>query len=277
MLFLASGLQGLPGADDLDDLIDGLLQRMGYNVNTKLAKREFFAKLLGEGGARFIMSGASGMPGMPIDVAGRLGLGNLIPGTGLFTKKADHTMDVVELAGPAGSFAKQVFTAADKISQGEVMGAGQALLPVAAANAVKAIDMASTGMYRDTRGRKVIDTDGIDATMKAIGFQPNDVARVQNATRDVQEMVALNKMREAEIADKWARGIFEQNPKLAEEARAELARWNENNPTSRISIGTPQLLKRVLAMRQDKITRITKTTPAEMRATVRAELAGAGQ
>lgn len=275
VLFLMSGLQGLPGADDLDDVIDGLMQRLGYNFSSKMAKREFFAKLFGEGGAAFLMKGASGLPGAPIDVAGRLGLGNLIPGTGLFTKKTDHTQDVAELFGPAGSFAKQGFTAADKLTQGEVGGAFSALLPVAAQNAVKAADMASTGMYRDQAGRKVIDTDSYDAMVKAIGFQPNDVAKVQQASREVQGLIGLNKMREAEIADKWARGIFEKDAGMVQDARQDLADWNRQNPESPIKVNTAQLMKRLKAMREDKISRIEHTAPKEIRATVRREIEGA--
>jgi N12 class adenine-specific DNA methylase len=275
MLFLMAGTQGLPGADDLDDLIDGALQRMGYNFSSKAKKQALFASVFGDGGARFMMSGLSGLPGAPIDVAGRLGLGNLIPGTGLLTKKDDHSYDVAEIFGPAGSLAKQYLTGADLAIQGEIGAGIKAALPVAAANVAKAADMAATGQYRDTRGRKVLETDLGDAAAKAIGFQPNDVARVQKATFEIQQRVALAKMREAEIAEKWARGIVDQDAALRDEARAELARWNDNNPESRITITTPQLLTRMRAMREDKIARLTRTTPAEMRNEVRRELEAA--
>lgn len=274
VLFLMSGLQGLPGADDLDDLIDAAMQRLGYNWNTKAEKRELLASIVGDGGAQFLMRGVSGLPGVPIDVAGRLGLGNLIPGTGVLTKKDDHTRDVLEVLGPAGSLAQQVGKGAAALAEGEVARAAKEVLPVAAANAVKAADMWSTGMYRDSRGRKVIDTDAIDAVFKAIGFQPNDVARVQRATQEVQSMVSQARLREAEIADKWARGMFEQNRDIVDDARAELERWNDRNPESRIKITSAQLVKRLTAMRQDKAQRLAKTAPAEMRNTVRKELAG---
>ena len=275
VLFLMSGMQGLPGADDLDDVIDGVMQRLGYNFDSKMKKREFFASLFGDGAAAFLMKGASGLPGAPIDVAGRLGLGNLVPGTGLFTKKTDHTRDVAELFGAAGSFASQGFTAADKLTQGDAGAAVKAVLPVAAQNLVQAVDMASTGMYRDKAGRKVIDTDAYDAVAKAIGFQPNDVAKVQQASQDVQTMIALNKMRETEIADKWARAIFEKDVSARQEAVQELADWNAQNPESPIRINTAQLLKRLKAMREDKIARIEHTAPKEIKATVRREIAGA--
>lgn len=271
-LALMSGLQGLPGADDLDDLIDGALQRMGYNFSSKRAKQEFLASIIGDDGARFVMTGLSGLPGVPIDVSGRLGLGNFIPGTGLLTKKDDYTRDALEVLGPVGSLAKQFGTAAGKIAEGEVWEGVKAALPVAAANAVKASDMASTGMYRDDRGRKVIDTDAVDAAFKAIGFQPTDVSRVQQASFEVQKMVSLTRIREAEIADKWARGMFDGNSDLIDEARAELARWNESNPATRIRITSKQLVDRLKNMRMGKTERIAKTAPREVRETVRREL-----
>ena len=234
-------------------MIDGLLQRLGYNFNSAAAKREFFAKIVGEGGAQFLMRGVSGLPGAPIDVSGRLGMGNLIPGTGLFTKRADHTQDVAELLGPAGSMAKQWLQGADQLTQGNVGKAVTAVLPVAAQNLFKAYDMATTGMYHDQAGRKVIDTDAYDAMAKAIGFQPNNVSRVQKATQDVQQMIGLNKMREGEIADKWAKAIYEQDEGAKADARQEMADWNSRNPDSPIRINTAQLLKRIKAMREDKV------------------------
>ncbi|WP_311959336.1 hypothetical protein, partial [Acinetobacter baumannii] len=94
----------------------------------------------------------------------------------------------------------------------------------------------------------VLDVDAYDTLAKAIGFQPRDVAKVQDSTMMVQRMVAQTKMREAEIASAWALGVFEKDPEKIQAARDDLARWNENNPAARISISMPQILKRVRAM-----------------------------
>ena len=272
VMFLMGGADGLPFADDVNDVIDGALQRMGYNFSSKAAKQQFFADIFGQDGGRIVEKGLSGLPGVPIDVSGRLGLGNLIPGTGLLTKKTDHTSDVTELLGPAADLAKRAATAAGQLVTGQVGEGLTTIAPTAARNMVKAYDMANTGMYRDDKGRKVIDVDGYDALAKAIGFQPNDVARVQEATRQVQTMIGQAKLRETEIADQWAKALFEKDADGVREARDMLARWNENNPTSPIRIGPPQLAKRLRAMNQDKATRIEKTAPREIRATVRREL-----
>ena len=272
MLVLLSGLQGLPGGEDLDDLIDGLMQRLGYNWSTKERKREILAAAFGDPLSEFLMTGVSGLPGAPIDVSNRLGMGNLIPGTGLLTKKADYGRDLLEVLGPFGSLAKQYATAAGLVAEGEVAAGVQAALPIAAQNVVKAVDMMSMGMYRDTRGRKVIDTDATDAVFKAIGFQPRDVAQVQEAAFQQTRMVAMNKLRESEIAEKWAKGIFEQDSDKVREARDELRQWNEDNPDSPIRISDSQVLRRVRQMRMSRQERVAATAPAEIRAAVRREL-----
>jgi len=272
ILVLVAGVGGLPGADDLDDLISGILQSMGYNFDSKAKRRAFLMEHLGAGGQRFVEHGLSGLPGVPIDVSGRLGLGNLVPGTGLFTKKKDHTSDVAELAGPAGDLFKRGFQAGGALVKGDVGEAVNAVAPMAARNVVKAFDMANMGMYRDQRGNKVIDTDMVDAVFKGIGFQPAEVKQVQDATGEIQRMVGLNKMRESEIADKWAQGLFEKNPEKAAEARQELLDWNAANPDMRIKIDYSQIFKRLKAMNQTKQQRIEKTAPREIRAAVRQEL-----
>ena len=275
VLFLLSGASGMPGSDDLDDIISGAMQSMGYNFDSKQKRKEFFVSLFGEDGARFMERGISSLPGVPIDVAGRMGMGNLIPGTGMFQKKPDHTRDVAELLGPAGDFIKRSYDAAGKLLKGEVLGYKGAIAtasPKAMQNLAQAFDMANMGMYRDKNGNKVLSTDSGDALAKAIGFQPNDVAKSQDASFDVQRMKGLNVMREAEISSKWAQGMFEQNPAKVKEARDELAQWNENNPESPIRINMRQIFNRVANMRLTKAQRILKTTPKEIRATVKKEL-----
>lgn len=276
VLFLMSGAGGLPGADDLDDLISGLLQRMGYNFDTKAKRKEFFVSMVGEGGAQFLETGISGLPGMPLDVSGRLGMGNLIPGTGVFQKKADYTRDVLEIAGPGGDFVKRGFDAAGKVIEGDVLGlngAVRAIAPKAAQNLYQSYDMASMGMYRDAKGMKVLDTDGYDATLKAIGFQPNDVKKVQDASFETQRMIGLNRLRESEIANRWALGIFEKDSDKVRAAREELREWNETNADSPIRINFKQILQRVQKMNQSKAERIAATAPKEIRNDVRKSLA----
>ncbi|HOS87460.1 MAG TPA: PLxRFG domain-containing protein, partial [Burkholderiaceae bacterium] len=275
VLMLLSGVGGLPGADDLDDIISGLMQSLGYNFDSKAKRKAFLAEYLGDGAAQFMERGVSGIAGVPIDISGRMGLGNLIPATGLLTKKTDHTSDVAELLGPAGDLAKRAFQAGGKLIEGDVLGSHGAVAtasPKAIQNLFQAADMADKGMYRDQTGKKVMETGPGDALSKALGFQPNDVKRQQDATWEVKRMVDLNRITETSIADRWAIGLFEKDAGKIQEARDDLAKWNSDNPESPIRIKFPQILQRVRAMNQTKTERIAKTAPKELRAQVREAL-----
>ncbi len=117
-----------------------------------------------------------------------------------------------------------------------------------------------------------MDTDMTDAVMKGIGFQPNDVKKVQDASFEVQRMIGLNKLTESELAARWALGLFEKDTGKVKAAREDLAEWNRANPESPIRIKFSQVLQRVKKMRESKEERMIKTAPAEIRKAVREEL-----
>lgn len=273
VLFIMAGAGGLPGVEDAEDVVDGIAQRVfGLNFQTRQKRQEWLADTFGEGGARFIENGLSGLPWSPTDVSGRLGLGNLIPGTGLFVKKENYGRDVAEIAGPAADMTKRFLEGAGLLLQGEVLKAGEIVSPTAVRNMIQGGRMLATDQYTDTKGRKVIDTTPAEGITKMIGFQPADVARVQEATGTMQRMIALNKIRESEIADKWAKGLASGDAEQVKEARDELRKWNESNPESPIRINMPQLFRRVRALKEDKATRIARTAPKEIRQDVRRAL-----
>ncbi len=265
-MILMSGVDELPFMEDVEDVIDGFAQRvLGLNWQTKAKRNEWAAKILGEDLAHFLAKGVSGVPGVPLDVSGRLGMGNLWPGTGLFRKDSqDPARDVAEIAGPVGDLLKRGFTAAGMAASGEVTKAALEISPVAIRNVGKAVDMGETGMYRDATGKKVIETTTGEAWLKGIGFQPNTVARVQDANFTKTRMIGLNKRVESEIADLWALGRFEDDPAKVESARNRLKEWNRQNPDSPIRIQQGQIQKRVRAMMMTKDERIAKTAPKEI-------------
>lgn len=265
VLLLMSGAGGLPFADDAEDLIDGLAQLAGYNFSSQKAKEEFLAEVFGEELGRFIDKGVSGIPGAPMDVSGRLGLGNLIPGTGLFQKREDHTRDVLELAGPMGDFAGRVVRGTRSVLEGNVGAGLLEMSPVAVRNAVKGADMAVTGMYRDDKGYKVLDTSTLEAALKSIGFQPESVAKVQEANWLNQRSKAYYNQRAQEIRALWAKGIFERDPDKIQEARDAIARWNAKNPEQRMIINMPSVMRRAREMAKRKDERIAATAPKAMR------------
>ncbi|MEK7419965.1 MAG: PLxRFG domain-containing protein, partial [Pseudomonadota bacterium] len=146
MLLLMGGAGGVPFLEDAEDLIDGVGQMMGYNLSSKQWRKEALAGIVGKELAEFLEQGVSGLPGAPIDVSGRLGMGNLLPGTGLLLTKQSRERDLLEVAGPAGDLVMRGFTAGRKVLTGDVAGAALEVSPTAVRNAFKGADMAASGM-----------------------------------------------------------------------------------------------------------------------------------
>jgi hypothetical protein len=221
-----------------------------------------------------MLKGISGIPGVPLDVSARMGMHNLIPGTAILKQsEKDKMRDVQEIIGPVGGVLKAGGTAAEMLAQGKYGEAGKQLMPTALQNIFKAIDMAQTGQYRDTQGRKIADVSATETALKGLGFQPNQVARESDAMRTIMQDRNLHTLKEDAIADKWARGVLEKDPALVNEARQDLKDWNEKNPETPIRIKFSQVASRVKAAKQSREQRIIKSTAPELRAQARREIA----
>lgn len=271
LLAAAGGGDGLPFADDIDDLVDTIAQALGYDFGAKRAKREFLADTLGLGddAADVVLRGFSAIPGVPMDVSLRMGMGNLIPATGLLLQSnTDRSRDVMEVAGAAGGLARQYIDAAQRGLAGDVGGAATMALPVALQNAIKGAGMYSSGEYRDTKDRLVSQVDEIDASMKLVGFQPQEVAQKSRRMGEVQRSIDLARKVEADAVTRIARANIEGKPEDAAAVRRELLLWNSRNPGARISISPSQVARRAREMRMTRDERFLKSAPKEMRPAV---------
>jgi len=276
MLLLMSGAGGVPFMEDAEDLIDGAGQMMGYNISAKQWRKELLANVVGKELGEFMEQGLSGLPGAPIDVSGRLGMGNLLPGTGLFLNKPNRERDLMEIVGPAGDLVARGFTGARKLLGGDVAGAALEVSPTAVRNLAKGADMAATGMYRDTKGYKVIDTTLAEAAAKAIGFQPKSVAEVQEANSFMQRSKSFYTQTSSEIKAQWADALFRKDEAAVQRVRERLAAWNRDNPEQPIVVKMPDVWKRVREMGKDRSERIADTAPKALRQQMREQARSLG-
>lgn len=269
MLLLMGGAGGVPFMEDAEDLIDGVGQMMGYNVSAKQWRKEALAGIVGKELAEFLEQGVSGLPGAPIDVSGRLGMGNLLPGTGLLLTKQSRERDLLEVVGPAGDLVMRGFKAGGKVLTGDFGGAALEVSPTAVRNAFKGADMAASGMYKDTKGYKVIDTTLAEAVAKAVGFQPKSVAEIQEANSFMQRSKSFYSLTSSEIKAQWADALFRKDEGALARVRERLADWNQNNPEQPIVVKMPDVLKKVREMGKDRIDRIADNSPKALRQQMR--------
>ena len=269
MLLLMGGAGGLPFMEDMEDLIDGAGQLMGYNISTKHWRKQLLRDTIGKELGGFVEQGISGLPGAPIDVSGRLGMGNLLPGTGLLLSKQNRERDLLEIAGPAGDLVARGFTGARKALTGDIAGAALEVSPTAVRNAVKGVDMATSGIYKDAKGYKVIDTTMDEAIAKAIGFQPRSVAEVQQSNSFMQRSKSFYIQTSNDIKAQWAQALFNKDDAALERVRERLADWNRDNPDQPIVVKMPDVWKRVREMGKDRTQRIADTAPKALRQQMR--------
>ena len=276
MLLLMGGAGGLPFMEDAEDLIDGLAQLAGYNTSVKQWRRQALQDIVGDGLAEFIESGVSGLPGAPIDISGRLGMGNLLPGTGLLLTKQNRERDLLDVAGPAGDLLARGFAAGRKLLTGDAGGAAMELAPTAVRNLAKGADMLATGSYRDAKGYKVLDTTALEALAKAAGFQPRSVAQVQEGNSFLMRSKSFYQHTSAEIKAQWARALFEKDEAALQRVRQRVADWNRRNPEQPITVRMPDIWRRVREMGKERSQRIADSAPRALRQQMRQALAQEG-
>ena len=276
MLLLMGGAGGLPFMEDAEDLIDGLAQLAGYNTSVKQWRRQALQDIVGDGLAEFIESGVSGLPGAPIDISGRLGMGNLLPGTGLLLTKQNRERDLLDVAGPAGDLLARGFAAGRKLLTGDAGGAAMELAPTAVRNLAKGADMLATGSYRDAKGYKVLDTTALEALAKAAGFQPRSVAQVQEGNSFLMRSKSFYQHTSAEIKAQWARALFEKDEAALQRVRQRVADWNRRNPEQPITVRMPDIWRRVREMGKERSQRIADSAPRALRQQMRQALVQEG-
>ena len=275
VLLLAAGEEGLPFMQDLNDIIDTIGQWMGYDTNTVRWKRRHAYELLGQVAGDIALYGASSM--LPLDFHGRMGMGNLIPGTGAFKRSngpADYGRAVSEVVGASAGFANQVSDAIDAIGKpvADYKKAGTNLLPKAFKDLVNAGDMLVRGYATDAAGNKTVNTTPLDAAVKATGFNPTVVAKKTRATMPLQQDIRLNRNVESGIVNAWAVAIVNQDKGGIAAAQKALTDWNSKNPESPIRINPSQIRDLVRKMTTGKDERILKTAPKEIRGRIGLEL-----
>lgn len=280
-LLLLGGAGGLPFMEDAEDLIDGIGQIMGYNFSSKKVRQQFLDEWVGEMAGDFIDGGISSVSGSPTDVSGRLGLGNLIPGTGIFKERTSNSRDVLEIVGPAGDFVGRVATGTRDIAKGvanldstSLKKGALEFAPTAVRNAVKGTSMATSGIYKDTKGYKVADVTPVDAAFKFFGFQPRDISKIQEANYLGQSSTSYYNLRASSIRALWAAGVVEGNQSKVDDARDAVKDWNKKNPNQKIIIKPNDIARRVREMKMDKVDRVIKLAPKSGRGTLAQELNG---
>ena len=244
MLLLASGLKGMPFADDLADLIDTLLQFFGIK---KASVEQYLVETIGEFA-----------PDMPFDInltniamrgvldqimAGtfstRLGMGDLIPLTGAFKAGADTGREITNFFGPVYSGIEGAIVTAGNFARygAQTVGLRDATMtfpevlrdaPVAGIRALTdAYTYYDSGVITNAQG-KVIDPSAstADILFRAAGFYPSIATKENDAVRLTKQMAAYAKQLHAGYKDAYVKAYIEKDFSRMLDVRQMVMEWN---------------------------------------------------
>jgi hypothetical protein len=232
-LWMLSGLQGLPFAEDLEDLIDTLAQALGFKVGSIRMEIAKFVDGVFPGMSPYFLQGVVNSA-VPADIAGRVSLGNVFPGTGILLSGADVGRELTDIAGPAPSAligSAQFFADlmrvpfSDRIQLVDVAREAPVTMLRAAGDAVA---YAKSDAIVDRRGYVVADDAhaGVIAA-RLLGFYPSEAAQQYSAIRVATRVTDYQRDVVAGFRQAWIKATMEGNADRAREIEQAVDSWNK--------------------------------------------------
>jgi hypothetical protein len=249
-LLLLSGVRGIPGSDDILDIVDGIAQRLGLKVGSvekefaRLTRNVFGDELAAEINPIIMRGLLDHFTGLSF--SNRLGLGDIIPGTGLLkpsATKQEILREVVNIAGAPTSFLagafEYTFNTLPAVATGR-KGLG-ALLTDSPATAIKNLGTAfkfyDTGALVDTKGYVVAQNATTwEILGKALGWYPARAqAQMDWLMSDSQEQAYMS-MIKTEATRQAVAARLSGDAEAEKDVKEYIKSWNESTQGTRLEI-----------------------------------------
>ena len=207
-LWLTSGLKGMPFAEDIMDLLDTIMQKLGLKAASVEALAAQTLDEIAPGLAPVVLKGVVDQM-IPATISSRTGLGNLIPGTSMFVAGANQFNEAMDFLGPAAGAVEATLATAGATTQGALGLVGLSDRSSSLENILRGSPvtmMRSAGdmlAYYETNA--IVDSKGYVASReldagtylaRALGFYPaaasrqNDVVRLTKRQADYMREVS---------------------------------------------------------------------------------------
>lgn len=232
-LWMLSGMQGLPFAEDLEDLIDTLAQALGFKVGSIRMEIAKFIDGIFPGMSPYFLQGLVNSA-IPADIAGRVSIGNVFPGTGILLSGADVGRELTDIAGPApaallgsAQFFADLFRVpfSDRIQLLDVAREAPITMFRAAGDAVA---YAKSDAIVDRRGYVVADeaNAGVIAA-RLLGFYPSAAAQQYSAIRVATRVTDYQRDVVAGFRQAWIKATMEGDTNRARKIEDAVNDWNK--------------------------------------------------
>jgi len=249
-LLLLSGVRGIPGSDDILDIVDGIAQRLGLKVGSiekefaRLTRSVFGDELAAEINPIIMRGLLDHFTGLSF--SNRLGLGDIIPGTGLLkpsATKQEILREVVNIAGAPTSFLAGAFEFTFNTLPAVATGRKglSSLATDSPFTAIKNLGTAfkfyDTGAIVDTKGYVVAQNATTwEILGKALGWYPSRAqAQMDWLMADSQEQAYMS-MIKTEATRQAVAARLSGDVEAEKDVKEYIKSWNESTKGTRLEI-----------------------------------------
>lgn len=250
-LALVSGVEGLPFAQDAENLIDTISQRLfGSPFNSarwaRNMTKDFSEAVVGMDASGALMHGLAN-EFTSASIASRQSMGQLIPGSNIGRADADYKQVMSSVLGPAGSMVHGWLSGVNELNKGHYIEAVKKAAPLAGQNMAKAWQQFQTGYASNAAGQKLQDIGTLQPILQAAGFSSSAVSNSYEIDRIDRQTVAFYNQTKKDIIHDIVQGILHDKPDQVNDTFSLVVAWNKSHPDMPLVITGSTIRQQVLA------------------------------
>ena len=245
-MWVLAGVSGFPFAEDLEDIIDTIAQKLGFRVGSIRYEAAKLIDSIAPGASQIILNGGANAI-LPADLAGRVSLGDFIPGTGILLAGSNVGRELAEVGGPALSMATDTI---DSVATGIKAAATEKVTfedwlrenPVTLGRMFgDALAYVNSGAVVDRRGYVVSpDMDASVILTRLLGFYPAGAAEEYGVIRVSKRIVDYQKEVSAGFRQAWIKAMIRGDMEQAQAIVDSVNDWNEGAEGTALEINNFQ-------------------------------------
>jgi hypothetical protein len=245
-MWVLAGVSGFPFAEDLEDIIDTIAQKLGFRVGSIRYEAAKLIDSIAPGASQIILNGGANAI-LPADLAGRVSLGDFIPGTGILLAGSNVGRELAEIGGPALSMATDTI---DSVATGIKAAATEKVTfedwlrenPVTLGRMFgDALAYVNSGAVVDRRGYVVSpDMDASVILTRLLGFYPAGAAEEYGVIRVSKRIVDYQKEVSAGFRRAWIKAMIRGDMEQAQAIVDSVNDWNEGAEGTALEINNFQ-------------------------------------
>ena len=278
MMLVASGIKGVPFAEDIMDLIDTIAQMFGLKMPSIEKEAYSFFDSLAPGYAPYFMRGAlDQLTGST--VSSKMGMGDIVPLSGALKYGADPWNEVKQFAGPVfgatmglGSWAQMIGRYGSEVVgiQPDTTTATDVLRnsPLAVLRSIgDSLAYSQTGMITNIRGQVVSRDVGYSTVaMRAMGFYPAESTRQNDTIRLVKMSGEYAKALKAKVVNAYTQAAIRRDTDTMKRIVEQVRDWNIDAKGTGLEIKDFQKSaeRSLKEARREAITRFRRTVSKQM-------------